>query len=114
LALFLSCTIGAIIRLRQQARGKRETAGRVSWSLETPPEEWHQGIRRGETYAQIHSTKDAVVRFCQVGIPTLLAWNLLPIAWYWRIGIILVLPFVIGLIVALYREGRRKGQAEVR
>ena len=69
LALFLSCTIGAIIRLRQQARGKRETAGRVSWSLETPPEEWHQGIRRGETYAQIHSTKDAVVRFCQVGIP---------------------------------------------
>src|SRR5437868_5833281 len=98
LALFLSCTIGAIIRLRQQARGKRETAGRVSWSLETPPEEWHQGIRRGETYAQIHSTKDAVVRFCQVGIPTLLAWNLLPIAWYWRIGIILVLPFVIGLL----------------
>src|SRR5438270_6717340 len=114
LALFLSCTIGAIIRLRQQARGKRETAGRVSWSLETPPEEWHQGIRRGETYAQIHSTKDAVVRFCQVGIPTLLAWNLLPTAWYWRIGTILVLPFVIGLIVALYREGRRKGQAEVR
>ena len=44
----------------------------------------------------------------------MLAWNLLPIAWYWRIGIILVLPFVIGLIVALYREGRRKGQAEVR
>jgi hypothetical protein len=70
--------------------------------------EWRESFHRGESYAQIHSPKDALVRFCQVGIPAVLAWNL-PIAWYWRIGIILALPFVVGVIVALYREGRRKG-----
>jgi hypothetical protein len=79
---------------------------------DTPRDEWREGFRRGEAYAQIHSTKDAVVRFCQVGIPAVLAWNL-PIAWYWRIGIILALPFVVGLIVAQYREGRRKGRPAV-
>ena len=57
--------------------------------------EWRESFHRGEAYAQIRSTKDALVRFCQVGIPAVLVWNL-PIAWHWRIGVILVLPFVVG------------------
>jgi hypothetical protein len=79
---------------------------------DTVRDEWRESFRRGEAYAQIRSTKDTLVRFCQVGIPAVLVWNL-PIAWYWRIGVILVLPFVVGMIVALYREGHRKAPAAV-
>src|SRR5580704_15366392 len=74
--------------------------------------EWCESFHRGERYAQIHGPKDALARFCQVGIPAALMWNL-PIAWYWRIGIILALPFVVGVIVALYREGRAKRRADI-
>jgi hypothetical protein len=74
----------------------------------TAREGFRKSVRRGEAYAQIHSTKDALVRACQIGIPAALVWNV-PIAWFWRISIILVLPFVVGMIVAMYREGHRKG-----
>jgi hypothetical protein len=79
---------------------------------DTLRDELRESFRRGEGYAQIHSTKDALVRFCQVGVPAVLVWNL-PIAWYWRIGIILALPFAVGMMVALSREGRRKRRTVV-
>jgi hypothetical protein len=79
---------------------------------DTRRDEWRESFHRGEAYAQIHSTKDALVRFCQVGIPAVLVWNL-PISWYWRIGIILVLPFVVGMIVAVSREGGRKRRTAI-
>jgi hypothetical protein len=77
---------------------------------DTRPDDRREAFHRGQTYAQIHSTKDGLVRFCQVAIPAVLVWNL-PIAWYWRIGAILVLPFLVGMNVAIYREGRKGGAA---
>ena len=59
-------------------------------------------FHKGEAYAEIHSTKDAIARACQLGIPAVVAWNL-PIAWYWRIGAFLGMMFVVGIFVAAFR-----------
>jgi hypothetical protein len=67
-----------------------------------------ESFHKGEAYAEIHSTKDAIARAFQLGIPVVVAWNL-PIAWYWRIGAFLGMMFVVGIVVASFRarHGRR-------
>ena len=68
-----------------------------------------QGLRasfdRGQAYAEIHSTKDAIARALQVGVPVVVAWNL-PIAWYWRVVAFFVMFKLVAIIVTT-RRGRR-------
>jgi hypothetical protein len=68
-------------------------------------DEWCAAFQRGQSYSQVRSTKDRIIRFCQTFIPMVLAWNLLPFAWYWRLAIVLlVVPWGVGVVVAMYRE----------
>lgn len=64
-----------------------------------------ESFDKGEAYAEIRSTKDAIARACQLAIPAVVAWNL-PFAWYWRIGAFLGMIFVVGMSVALCRARR--------
>lgn len=64
-----------------------------------------ESFNKGEAYAEIRSTKDAIARACQLAIPAVVAWNL-PFAWYWRIGAFLGMMFVVGMVVALFRARR--------
>lgn len=62
-------------------------------------------FERGQAYAEIRSTKDAIMRAFQVSVPVVVAWNL-PIAWYWRIVAFFVM-FKLVTIIVITRRTRR-------
>jgi hypothetical protein len=71
-----------------------------------------ESFDRGQAYAEIHSTKDAIIRACQVGVPAGVAWNL-SVAWYWRIAAFLaMLKLVAFIVTALHTRRDRLHAAE--
>ena len=66
-------------------------------------------FEKGQAYAEISSTKDAIVRAFQVGVPVVVAWNL-PIAWYWRIVAFFVMSKLVAIVVTLLRARRDRLQ----
>jgi hypothetical protein len=72
-------------------------------------QELRASFDKGQVYAKINSTKDAIVRTFQLGVPAVVAWNL-PIAWYWRIVAFFVMFKLIAIVVTTRRARRDRLQ----
>jgi hypothetical protein len=68
-------------------------------------QELRDSFEKGQAYAEITSTKDAIVRAFQVGVPVIVAWNL-PFAWYWRIVAFFVMFKLVAIVVTTRRARR--------